>query len=126
MDITGLKTHIKTNVDKKIHLTRERREYKLSTRGEVPEGQRRCFFEGIDDDRSLLKAEIRHSLLAYAYARGLPYRALEAKVREGNAPDARHIFGLLRRFDNEEHANELFDAICQWLSVPLEPAQEAA
>jgi hypothetical protein len=126
MDISGLKAHIKTTVDKKISLTRERREYKLRTRGKVPEVERWCFFASIDDDRSITKGEIRHSLLAYAYVRNRPYRTLEAKVREGNEPSARHIFGILRRFGVEENANELLDAIQQWLSAPLEPVEEAA
>ncbi len=33
----------------------------------------------------------RHALLAHAFARGVPYVALEAKVREGNGPSVHRI-----------------------------------
>ena len=126
MQTTDLKEHTKTVVAKKIRLTRERRKYKLESRGKVPEPQRWGFFADIDDERSTLKAEIRHSLLAYAYLRRRSYRALEAKVREDNAPSATHIFGILRRFGVKDRATEL-GAIQQWLSVPVEePVEEAA
>lgn len=33
----------------------------------------------------------RHALLAYAFARGVPYSALEARVREDNGPSVERI-----------------------------------
>ena len=38
----------------------------------------------------------RHALLAYAFARGVPYLALEARVREGNGPSVERVEAWLR------------------------------
>jgi hypothetical protein len=38
----------------------------------------------------------RHALLAYAFARGVPYAALEAKVREGNSPSVHRVEAWLQ------------------------------
>lgn len=83
---TQIKKRIKALVAQKVKLTRERREYKLESRGKEPEGKRLAFFENIDYSRSGLKHDIRHGLLLYGYLRGLDYKRLEPKVREGNEP----------------------------------------
>lgn len=38
----------------------------------------------------------RHALLAYAFARGVPYSALEARVREGNGPSVNRVEAWLQ------------------------------
>jgi len=86
-----IKEAIKALVAQKVKLTRERREYKLVTRGKEPEGKRLAFFENIDYSRSSLKHDIRHGLLLYGYVRGMDYERLEPKVREGNEPVASDI-----------------------------------
>jgi hypothetical protein len=88
---TLIKEAIKALVAQKVNLTRERREYKLATRGKEPEGKRTAFFESIDHARSSLKHDIRHSLLLYGYVRGMDYERLEPKVREGNEPVASDV-----------------------------------
>ena len=88
---THIRNNIKALVERKVKLTRERREYKLASRGKEPEGKRLAFFEDIDYSRSGLKHEIRHGLLLYAYVRGMDYERLEPKVREGNEPSSSDV-----------------------------------
>jgi hypothetical protein len=38
----------------------------------------------------------RHALLAYAFARGVPYAALEVRVRDGNGPSVSRIEAWLQ------------------------------
>lgn len=38
----------------------------------------------------------RHALLAYAFARGVPYAALEARVRDGNGPSVNRVEAWLQ------------------------------
>jgi hypothetical protein len=38
----------------------------------------------------------RHALLAYAFARSVPYASLEAKNRDGNAPSAERVEAWLK------------------------------
>jgi len=87
----SIKEAIKSLVGRKISLTRERREYKLETRGSVNESTRLAFFENIDYDRATHKHDIRHGLLLYGYIRGRDYKQLEPKVREDNDPSASDI-----------------------------------
>ena len=86
-----IKETIKRLVDEKVRMTRERREYKLLTRGKVAEIDRLRFFSDIDSRRADFKHEIRHGLLLYGYVRGRDYKRLEAKVGDGNEPSASDI-----------------------------------
>jgi hypothetical protein len=86
VNVQQLKAHIKETVEEKVALTRERREYKLATRGKVDESARRSWFWDIDGRRWEKKWDIRMALLAYGFLRGRDYKRLEPKVREGNEP----------------------------------------
>ena len=104
MNVQQLKAHIKETVEEKVALTRERREYKLATRGKVDEGTRRSWFGDIDGRRWEKKWDIRMALLAYGFLRGRDYKRLEPKVRKGNEPSWSDIECII-----ESHASEALD-----------------
>ena len=121
---TTLKNDIKALVEKKIALTKERRAYKLETRGKVDESTRRAFFYGIDIERSDTKSEIRHSLLAYGYLRGMDYRRMEKHCRVKPAAV------LIKEILEAHHVEADKDNIKRWLkgdrSQFFRPREEAA
>jgi hypothetical protein len=71
----------------------------------------------------------RYLLLAYAFLRGIPYLALEKKVREHNEPYARALQKAAARFVPKtatEFAPDTSEAACEaWLRRP-EAVVEAA
>lgn len=107
------KTELKDAVARKVALTRERTEYKLKTRGNVPENERRGWFGMMDSERSDAKYKIRHLHLAYGYLRGQDYKRMEPHTK--NEPCTAAIAGNLERWlgENSEHCNDT--AIEGWL-----------
>jgi len=117
-----LKETIKTLVDQKVKLTRDRCEYKLRTRpllqtGETTEGKRRRFFGNIDSDRAHLKYTIRHSLLLYGYIRGRSYDQIEPKCRKGNSPSWPTILKIAGKSGFEITENQCME----WLAGEPSP-----
>lgn len=94
--IIAAKTELKDAVARKVALTRERVEYKLRTRGNVPESTRRGWFERMDSERSSTKYSIRHLHLAYGYLRGQDHKRMEPKAKR--KPCAHVIAGDLMRW----------------------------
>ena len=94
--IMATKTELKDAVAHKVALTRERVTYKLKTRGNVPENERRSWFERMDSERSAVKHDIRHLHLAYGYLRGQNYKRMEPKAK--HEPYASVIVGNLERW----------------------------
>ena len=94
--IVAAKTELKDAVARKVALTRERVEYKLRTRGNVPENERWGWFQTMDSERSSRKYDIRHLHLAYGYLRGQDYKRMEPKTKR--EPYASVIAGNLERW----------------------------
>lgn len=113
------KNLIAASVARKVALTRERCTFKAESRGTVEEPERLVWFHRVDGQRSDLKAEIRHALLAYAFARGMPYRRVEAKTDRPVPADTIRYAASLLGFQLEE------SAISTWLQFEL-PAEVAA
>lgn len=69
----------------------------------------------------VVRAEARHSQLAYAFLLGRPYKSCEAKVREGNAPLAKNVSAIAHRFSanwwNAKASDEVTKAVTSWLSA---------
>lgn len=63
--------------------------------------------------RGPVRYEARHSGLAYAFLRNVPYRKAENKTREGNAPDMDKIHKMVVRFGGERNQGE----VEAWLEV---------
>ena len=112
--VAAAKTELKDTVAHKVALTRERTEYKLKTRGNVPETERLAWFRNIDYKRDSTKYSIRHLHLAYGYLRGLDYKRMELHTK--NKPCAAVIAGNLERWlgENAEHCDST--SIEEWLS----------
>ncbi len=119
---TQLKNRIKEAVSTKVELTKKRRAYKLASRGNVDEGERRSEFGRIDSERYTLRVLIRHLLLAYALVRGRSY-ATQEPVWKREKASAPYIQQLILE---ATHA-PMFDAEA-WLtpSVPEPAMAEAA
>lgn len=64
----------------------------------------------------------RHALLAYAFARNLPYAALEAKNRDGNGPSASRVEAWLVEAGLSVDAG----AVEAWLQARDASAEKAA
>jgi hypothetical protein len=129
-----IKQTIKSLVEQKVKLTRERREYKFRTRplletGDITETERRGFFWGIDSDREDLKHDIRHALLLYGFIRGRDYKQIEKKCRDDNFPRPSQIVRCAR-----DHEFKVVQAdVERWLQGEASPwrqerpeAEEAA
>lgn len=101
--IVTAKTELKDAVARKVALTRERVTYKLKTRGNVPENERRGWFQTMDSERSSRKYDIRHLHLAYGCLRGQDYKRMEPKAKR--EPCASVIVGNIERWlgKNAEH-----------------------
>lgn len=117
----ALKTTIKGLVESKIQLTCERREYKLASRGSIPEAERLVWFSGCDEERRDMKRHIRHHLLAYGMIRGVPYARIEPNVGPDNDPNCTFIRVVLQKHGMT--ADE--DQIVSWVEGG-EPVEEAA
>jgi len=117
--IVAAKTDLKDAVARKVALTRERVEYKLKTRGNVPENERRGWFERMDSERSSRKYDIRHLHLAYGYLRGQDYKRMEPKAKR--EPYASVIVGNLERWlgKDAEHVDD--NAVKNWLGGAPSP-----
>ena len=59
----------------------------------------------IDHRRLVVRPEARHSLLAYGFMRGTPYKAMERTCHEG--PDWIRVATLVTRFGGGNSSNEL-------------------
>lgn len=46
----------------------------------------------------VVRSQSRHTLLAYQFLRGVPYAAVEGKVREGNLPSVLAIANMVRKY----------------------------
>jgi len=57
--------------------------------------------------RGIVRREARHSLLAYSFLRGRPYRSTEPVVRDGNEPDWSRVLDMANRFGGGRFDNEL-------------------
>lgn len=60
-----------------------------------------------DHRRGVVRYEARHSQLAYAFIRGRPYSAVEAKCHE--APDWDKVRSIVTRFSDGDKAGVRFD-----------------
>lgn len=122
--IATAKTELKDAVARKVDLTRQRTEYKLSSRGSVPEHERLAWFRHIDWKRQEAKSDIRYLHLAYGYLRGQDYRRMEPKTRY--APSVHAIQGELERWlpVGSEVCN--LDAIGSWLKGQASPCTRPA
>jgi hypothetical protein len=105
--IMTAKSELKDAVAHKVALTRERVEYKLKTRGNIPENERRGWFQVMDTERSDAKYRIRHRHLAYGYLRGQDYKRMEPHTKY--EPCAFTIAGNLERWldKNSEHRDAI-------------------
>lgn len=128
-----LKQSIKTLVEKKIRMTRERVEFKRKASTEFKQSpEYRDWFIDFDEIRGDIKFDIRHHLLAYALVRGRPYKTVERKVGPDNWPYVPAIERVLEHHKNFEDLEEmervekLTNGIDEWLKTPLEPQKEAA
>ncbi len=78
--------------------------------------------------RVYMRCRARNELLAYAYLRGMPYKRVEPKVREGNEPRAedilfclppRYPIAGLAQMSGRYHSAIHLKAVKAWLEVPL-------
>lgn len=65
------------------------------------------------DGNGGLRWEIRHSYLAYAFLRNVPYRRLEASVNPDNHPDVDKLQKMVERFGGARNSGE----VEEWLKV---------
>ncbi len=63
---------------------------------------------------TVIRPESRYSLLAYAYLRGMPYKAVEASCKE--SPKVSRIAKLAARFDGYESLDARIDKVSKWLN----------
>jgi hypothetical protein len=74
----------------------------------------------------IVRDAARHSQLAYAFIRGMPYRVVESLCREGNDPDLRRLSNFVAKFLAPSHTAEISDVtrvevrlkVQEWLLVP--------
>lgn len=59
----------------------------------------------IDHRRLIVRPEARHSLLAYGFMKGTPYKAMERTCHEG--PDWMEVAKIVTRFGGGNSSNEL-------------------
>jgi hypothetical protein len=122
--IATAKTELKDAVARKVSLTRQRVEYKLSSRGTVPETERLAWFRKIDAERSGEKANIRYLHLAYGYLRGQDYKRMEPRAKY--EPSAYVIQGLLEKWlPMDSDACDL-DTIVAWKNGGASPCARPA
>lgn len=74
--------------------------------------------------------KMRHALLAYAYARGVPYYRVELTTREDNKPKLAQILSTLspeecKSFEDVNEFEELVKSVTTWLSQPADIEYEA-
>lgn len=114
-DKQKMKSAVTALVNRKVGLTAERQKFKYESRGTVPEMERVSWFHGKDMERAMARSEIRYSLLAYAFVRGMPYQRVEAKTER--SPLAHVIVQAA------QHAGVVvdLDTVTAWLSVLLIP-----
>jgi len=74
--------------------------------------QLRLHRKGVDGNGGL-RWEVRHSNLAYAFLRSVPYRQVEEKYHAGNAPDMDKIHKMVERFGGPRNAGE----VEEWLEI---------
>jgi hypothetical protein len=117
--IMAAKTELKDAVVRKVALTRERVEYKLKTRGNVPENERRSWFQTMDSERSSRKYDIRHLHLAYGYLRGQDYKRMEPKTKR--EPYASVIAGNLERWLGKDTEHCCDATVEDWLQGTKSP-----
>jgi hypothetical protein len=122
--IATAKTELKKAVAHKVSLTQQRTEYKLSSRGSVPEPERLAWFRRIDSNRYSAKASIRYLHLAYGYLRGHDYKRMEP--RTDNDPSAYGIQGLLEHWLPVNHEACNVDTIIGWLNGQASPCARPA
>jgi len=129
----SIKQTIKSLVERKVKLTRDRREYKLRTRPLVdrsPEAlyERHSFFLNLDSRRANVRSDIRHTLLLYGYLRGRDYKQIEKKCRDDNFPRPSKIVACARDHEVKLIQNDverwLQGEPSPWRHEP--PAAEAA
>jgi len=117
--IMAAKTELKDAVAHKVSLTQQRTEYKLSSRGSVPEHERLAWFQHIDSNRWSAKASIRYLHLAYGYLRGQDYKQMEPKTN--HTPAASAIQRLLEHWLPVDHDACNVDTIIDWLNAQTTP-----
>lgn len=122
--IMTAKAELKKAVAYKVSLTQQRTEYKLSSRGSVPEHERLAWFQRIDSNRWSAKASIRYLHLAYGYIRGQDYKRMEPKTN--NAPAASAIQHLLEHWLPVDHEACNVDTITDWLNGQVSPCTRPA
>lgn len=111
--VHSIKQQLKTAVEGKFILTRERVAYKASSRGTIPESERWGWFASIDSRRKYAKDRIRHLHLAYGYVRGQSYKRMEPKCKA--PPNDYWVLDILSEFKFPEATPELLD-ITEWLA----------
>ena len=122
--IITAKTELKDAVARKVSLTRQRVEYKLSSRGSVPEHERLAWFRHIDWKRQEAKSDIRYLHLAYGYLRGQDYKRMEPKTRY--TPSVYAIQGELERWLTVGSEVCNLDTIRAWLDGQASPCARPA
>lgn len=122
--IVTAKTELKDAVARKVSLTRQRVEYKLSSRGSVPEHERLAWFRHIDWRRWEAKSDIRYLHLAYGYLRGQAYKRMEPKTN--NEPSAYAIQGILEKWLPVDSEACDLDAIIAWRNGGANPCARPA
>lgn len=80
------------------------------------------WFDAVDCRRDQVRHQARHVLLAYAFLRGVPYRALEPRCRPDNEPIPQHIVNALfaHRVSDWKSGAE----VQAWLEAPVQPDAE--
>lgn len=65
-----------------------------------------------------VRKETRHSLLAYGFLRGVPYRTMEQKVREDNEPNLEEVQSIAERFGGKTIDNKKTeDLLKEWYAA---------
>lgn len=77
----------------------------------------------IEQDKYILRCELRHLHLARMFLKGKPYQLVEPKVRQHNKPRARRIQKILHSYNNPPVP---FDVIKEWLGQEEKPATVSA
>jgi hypothetical protein len=114
----ALKSIITQLVAEKVALTRSRVGHKQAPPEEKQTAAYRSWFGPVDDQRSDLKHEIRHHLLAYAIMRGRPYKSVENHCADDNKPSAYTMDRILEA--HEDSADDPMWNTAAWLEGVIE------